>query len=210
MSRSTDNETLIAYADGELDSGASARIERELVRNPALARGVAGYQQDAALLRSALQGALYASPRSLPSLDVGARETRSWRRLFASSTVPWALAASLAAFALGMSLDRIIGSGVELAPHAGYGQPADSQYSGDALAASLELSVSGVSTEWVNPDSGASGEVMPVRTFKTSDGRYCREYLEIQKWSGGREETGGIACRQGDGMWKVRIRYYPD
>jgi surface antigen len=207
---STDDETLIAYADGELDAEVAAQIEQELGQNAVLARRVAGYQQDAALLRSALQSTLYAPPRALPPLELGARTSPRWRRVIAGRTAPWALAASLAALALGMSLDRILDGSAVLAPDAGYVGPVSSRYGLDTLEASLELSVSGVSTAWRNPDSGASGEVTPVRTFKTSDGRYCREYREVQRWAGGREETGGIACRQGDGMWKVRIRYYPD
>ena len=211
-----DETLLMAYADGELDVEASQQIETELQRDPELAEWVAGYQRDAALLKTALQSALNATPGAPPDLEDSTQEQAAPPRSAigrrpSEHALPWALAAGMAALALGTNLDRLPGlSTTPLVTAKMRSSPSDLRYERETLDASLETSVSGVSLEWRNPDTGSSGEITPVRTFQTADGRYCREYQEIQWLSHGREERGGIACRQSDGMWKVRLRYYPD
>jgi len=56
---------------------------------------------------------------------------------------------------------------------------------------------------WNNPESGHSGEVVPVRQGTAEDGSYCREYQSKVVVGGKSEEAYGTACRQPDGTWKV-------
>ena len=46
-----------------------------------------------------------------------------------------------------------------------------------AIEQALERSASGQSVAWHNPDSGAHGEVIPVRTYRSKSNHWCREYL---------------------------------
>jgi surface antigen len=58
-------------------------------------------------------------------------------------------------------------------------------------------------TEWRNPDSGHYGYTTPRKTYRTAEGRYCREYQQTVVIGGREEEAYGTACRQPDGTWKI-------
>lgn len=68
----------------------------------------------------------------------------------------------------------------------------------------LEYNKSGQTSTWRNPDSGHSGTVTPVSTYRSDAGQDCREF-ETQIYVDGQQETGrGTACRQPDGTWKIQ------
>jgi surface antigen len=58
-------------------------------------------------------------------------------------------------------------------------------------------------TSWTDPDTGASGEVTPMRSFEDSAGRECREYAHVITVQGRRQSGTGIACRQPSGNWSL-------
>jgi len=73
----------------------------------------------------------------------------------------------------------------------------------DALQSALEYNRTNQASTWVNPDTGDTGSVVPVRTFQNTQGQPCREYQRTIV-IGGREERGyGTACRQADGTWRT-------
>ena len=57
----------------------------------------------------------------------------------------------------------------------------------------LETTESGNYHYWGN--NGLDGRIMPTRTFKTSNGLYCREYTSQTRTSAGVNSTNGILCR---------------
>ena len=65
----------------------------------------------------------------------------------------------------------------------------------------LETAPSGVSSSWVNPDSGNSGSLTPTKTYATATGQPCREYVSTVTIDGQTEEVYGTACREPDGTW---------
>jgi surface antigen len=67
----------------------------------------------------------------------------------------------------------------------------------------LEHSPTNEATEWKNPDSGHSGTIKPVNTYKRDDGRYCREYVQTVNIGGEPQQAYGKACREPDGSWKI-------
>jgi surface antigen len=67
----------------------------------------------------------------------------------------------------------------------------------------LETARTGVSEEWVNPDSGAGYKVTPTRTYESDYGTPCREFIMDSKISGKSEQVYGTACRQNDGSWRM-------
>ncbi len=72
------------------------------------------------------------------------------------------------------------------------------------LQSALETAASGQSMTWRNPDSGNSGIVVPIRTFRLDlHGVYCREYKEILNISGRSEVYLDTACRFEGGVWKL-------
>lgn len=73
----------------------------------------------------------------------------------------------------------------------------------DALQSALEYNRTHQASTWVNPDTGVSGTVVPVRTYQNAVGQPCREFQRTII-IGGREERGyGTACRQPDGTWRT-------
>jgi surface antigen len=74
-----------------------------------------------------------------------------------------------------------------------------------ALFQALEKHASGEAIAWRNPDSGKTGEISPVRTFKNRGGRWCREYTAMEALDGNTEIRRAIACRAPEGQWKTRL-----
>ncbi len=68
----------------------------------------------------------------------------------------------------------------------------------------LETVRTGVSSEWVNPDTGANYAVTPTRTYESDAGTPCREFTMDAEIGGKTEKVYGTACRQADGSWKMQ------
>ena len=70
----------------------------------------------------------------------------------------------------------------------------------------LEFKKSGQSVPWSNQQSGISGETVPVNTFKTPDGQYCRRYVQKLKLPGSHRTYYGLAVRGAGGVWTIPRR----
>ena len=67
----------------------------------------------------------------------------------------------------------------------------------------LETARSRTSLFWVHAEDGSKGEITPLRTYRSTTGYYCREYMEIVETStDGRASRQRTACRDDDGLWK--------
>ncbi|HMB77615.1 MAG TPA: RT0821/Lpp0805 family surface protein [Kiloniellaceae bacterium] len=55
------------------------------------------------------------------------------------------------------------------------------------------------------PASGSRGAATPIRSFRNSDGQWCREYRQVTMTAGGETLRHGIACRSHDGDWQARV-----
>jgi len=70
-----------------------------------------------------------------------------------------------------------------------------------AVQYSLEYLSSGVSTAFLV--NGNDVIVVPMRTWKSVSGHYCRQYaITVTNPASGPDRTGSIRCRVGDGVWK--------
>jgi len=69
-------------------------------------------------------------------------------------------------------------------------------------SATLENVRTGVSSGWVNPDTGYEYVMTPTNTYDSGTGP-CREYTLDATIGGKTEQIYGTACRQPDGSWKV-------
>ena len=58
-------------------------------------------------------------------------------------------------------------------------------------------------TTWVNPDTGHSGSITPIKNFHAANGQYCREYQQSITVAGASRQAFGTACRQPDGSWQI-------
>lgn len=105
------------------------------------------------------------------------------------------IAAIAAGTLLGAALGNSIGSSLDKADMAYYDQVSQD---------TLENVKTGNEIAWRNPDTGTSGTITPVRTYKeVSSNRHCREYQQTISIGGKMEQGFGTACRQPDGTWKI-------
>jgi len=200
MSRYTD-ETLAAFADGELPAGESARLTAAMADDAALRRRVARFQAS----RQALVAVYGDLPGSAPApglaalftprRDSGAAAARAPRPARRRLIWPAAAAAALACLAGGYGIGRLHGS--LTAP-----TPIDIQASLDATRVAALESLANHETFEAALASGGRTVVEPLVTFVDQQGRFCRTYrLTVIAGDAARSQLGE-ACRSGDG-WTV-------
>lgn len=199
------DEQLMAYADNALPLPEADAIRRAAVSDSALRDRIAVFAESRALLESAFAAKLVepvparllalfdpevvaaanraASPE--PTMPAPARVPVMRRRPF----LPLAMAASLlVAVVVGVLVQRQAG-------------PASTPVTVAALddvllVAALETSASGVPIA----DQTASREAMPLSTWQSLEGRYCRSF-EVTRLAPEPISERGSACRNGDGQW---------
>jgi surface antigen len=79
----------------------------------------------------------------------------------------------------------------------------EQQAMSDTVQHALENNKTHQSSDWVNPDTGNSGGVTPVRTFTNAEGQPCREFVSTIIIGGEQQQGYGTACRQPDGTWQI-------
>ncbi|MFB9950597.1 anti-sigma factor family protein [Rhizobium puerariae] len=199
-----DDETLVAFADGELDDATAARLETALEKDETLAARLAVFLDSRTAVASALKPlirepvpkALLASVRRMAeNADAGDiqpdNNVVAFRQHSATPAPParraWLMpvAASLVAVLAGVG-GFMLGRGI------GPAKPAADA----ALATALDREVSGR-----NVALGSSGDSLHVvSSFLDGRGDLCREY-ELKRR---RESTISIACRE-NGAWTTRL-----
>jgi len=214
MTWQIDDETLIAYIDGELDQIAVRDVEAAIAADPKLPALVRSLREGAMSLHAA-----FAEPvrnpvpnRLIDTVNTGfaAKQRRPPRNPWYARPVYAAMAASVAVMILGVGgtyvvVDRQVEQRLARLEAARIG---DQDIIQATIATALEKHLSGVPVAWQNPNSGSSGQVKPIRTFRTTAGQWCREYiLETALRNGGEqsESRRAIACRDAVGRWRTRL-----
>ena len=80
---------------------------------------------------------------------------------------------------------------------------ADQRYLKQTVQKVLEVNEIGRGSNWLNPETGHGGTVIPTLTYKDKAGRDCREYQWSATVDGKVGFTHGVRCRQGKGVWTV-------
>lgn len=204
------DQILMSYVDGELDEAMTRAVEAELGENAALRARVQDYRRNDSLLKAAFKQSMLEGQRpvTFPFPVPGRTEasTSRWGYL------PLALAASIAILAIGAVTGfAVIDSLVEhkLARRVEMNQR-DLRAIDSTRTEALEKKVSGTEVSWKSPDSGNFGIFVPVRTWRTKTGQFCREFEGTTSIDGIDTTQYGVACRTNDDHWKVRVRYYPE
>jgi hypothetical protein len=190
---SYDDETLMAYVDGELDRVLSAEISAAVERDPALARRVE--QQRA--LRAKVAGAFATVlDQPLPERLMAAAKgpARAEVLQFPARSTPvqsprWGVrewGAMAATLVLGVLLSW------NFAPS---GSPLISARDG-ALVARGALA-DALDSQLASTQSAADGVQMGV-SFRSREGSYCRSFLAREAG------TAGLACRE-EGEWRIAV-----
>ena len=99
------------------------------------------------------------------------------------------------------SLEKIEGNGpLQVTFHTSAGVLKGDPLNADEAFIQATAAPIGKTIAWNNPNTGNYGTVTPVREGTSNTGEYCREF---------RQTIGGtkgyaVACRQGDGAWRMR------
>lgn len=195
-----DDETLMAFADGELDEATAARLESAMGRDETLAIRVAEFLETRVTVASAMKPLIHepvpdALLASVQRMAESARQPAEDNILAfrpkqaatpAPARQPWLMpvAASLLAAVTGIGGFML---GMQSAPSAG---------NDAALATLLDRVASGGDV-----DLGTSGDALQiVSSFRDEQGDLCREY-ELKRQG---VSTVSIACRE-SGTWVTRL-----
>jgi surface antigen len=65
----------------------------------------------------------------------------------------------------------------------------------------LESTPDGATRRWTNQQTGNSGEVMPLRTYVSEAGSFCRDYREALSITGDTGRFYHTACRDDSARW---------
>jgi hypothetical protein len=174
------DDTLMAYADGELDPAERAAIEQAMRTDPAIAAAVARHRALRADVAAAFAGILdepvparLQPPAPVVSLAAEREKRRRW------SWPEWgALAATLV---VGVLVGRMVPGGAPAI--AGNGNQVVAR---GELASALDRQVGGE----------GNGAVKVGVSFAARDGAYCRGFVM--------GSTAGLACRDG-GQWTIPV-----
>jgi len=205
------DETLMAYADGELSPDDAQRLERDMVDAPDLRDRVAMFDRQRTMARAA-----YADILSEPVPDrlldtLKAKPEPAWRRWLGGSwlggslsTIPAGrgMAAALVLLAVGIgvgiygpSMLGLRSGGQEIAGSFG-GARLDAR-----LVAVLEKTPSGKKVDFSRPSSGSNLSITARSTFRKHDGQPCRDYEQKIRSSKRQVLVSGVACRDNRGRW---------
>jgi anti-sigma factor ChrR (cupin superfamily) len=193
-------ETLMAYADGELDAAARARVEAAMQEDPEIRKRVARHRA----LRETLQGAFSAVlqepvPERLleaargqgdapKSSVVNLSLAREAARRDSAATRRWQPAAMAASLLLGLGLGFL----------AWHGSGSTSIQSGadGGLIAGATLAEA-LSTQ-LSDDRSAERVAITGLSYRDKSGEYCRTFSLT-----GTDASSGLACREGS-AWRIK------
>lgn len=179
-----DDEMLSAYLDGELDADARERVAAALADDAELRERLERLRRNDDLLRAAFDEVEAAPvPERLQAAARPQAQVIPLRRRFRAPVL-----AAAAALVLGLALGRL------LAPVA----PEASPLAAGAIAADSPLATALAATPSGEVTQAGALEIAPLATFRTDDGRLCREY---QARGAGEAATLAIACREA-GQWR--------
>lgn len=200
------DDTLMAYADGELDPAARAAVEQAMQADPAIAAAVARHRALRADVAAAFADILdepvparlqpsTAKPQPVPQPEpapaaapvaslAAAREARQAQEAQkARRRWSWPEWGSLAAMlVVGVLVGKLAPGGAPPAIAASGGQ----MVAQGELAAALDRQVGG----------GGNGAVRVGVSFAARDGQYCRGFVM--------GASAGLACRDG-GQWRIPV-----
>ena len=198
-----DHDLLVAYVDGELPAERITAVEAALIHDAEAWESVrlmrlsanAATRAFAPFLEEEVPQRLIAAAGASPARVLPPRRPR----------LPLALAASLAALAIGVGAGYVLrGSGSGYVPA---GLPTE-----DPLRARFEATLEGLLDKGSDGASATyesepvgQGRIVLGHAFVTSAGRSCQEFHRDETRGAGHSEADGIACRAADQSWSVMI-----
>ncbi|MEH6579961.1 MAG: RT0821/Lpp0805 family surface protein [Amphritea sp.] len=199
-----DTQTLMAYADGELDRPEQQRVEQALERSPELQQQLVRMCQLDTLLGAAYSDALHSQQPPLRALEPVTQKTsfRSSLGQWLGQTFSWQPGVAAALLVLGVVVGGLYERQSQQTEFA-----MSQQQLQQAIDKALETHLSREPLQWSSDNNDSAGTITPVRTYKSEQGQYCREFIERHDVGGQITEQRGVACR-GEQGWQLKANYY--
>ncbi|WP_426416691.1 hypothetical protein [Aestuariirhabdus sp. LZHN29] len=192
---SISDELLCAYMDNELELPARQQLEQQLAESEALQDRLQALVEADTLVRQAFT---QRAPLHSGSTGIPAPVTPLPHRNFFKQA-GGLLAASVVGIAIGINVPFNNAIEGEMATQWSAQQTLSrSLESQPQFQSTMESNISGVAVQWSNPDQSPS-RLLPVRTYKTGSGTYCREFLLEDS----HEQVNGVVCRTPEGSWQI-------
>lgn len=200
MTQPVSDEQIIAFLHGELDEASASAVEAAINADPGLAGRAEMFLRQDEQVRDAFSAILTApaperltaiveAPGTATVIDLAAarakRKTPSW------SALPFA------AMAASLAVGLFIGQSADLLGPSGGEALLSSSVNGTRIAATLEETL-GRSASGTQAELAGIGMVRIDLTFKTGDGRICRQF----SLESGPQTNDAVACRTGSG-WEL-------
>jgi surface antigen len=207
-----DENTLVAYVDGELDNDTTVAVEAWLNRDPTAAAHAQRLREQSGLLRAAFNGVLNeplpqrlrhcaeATPDNVSPLPRRPGPSPAWN-------IALPVAATLAALTVGLGSGAFL---YDLRSHSLEQEAAREQVAmleriERTVSDALENQLSGTPVSLDARTPGSTFTVTPLRTYQDDAGRYCREYRQELVSGGAREVSYGLSCRTGESRWENQM-----
>lgn len=204
-------EKLSAYCDGELPADEAVAFERQIAENEELGLALLEMKRIDNGARAAFDDMLD-QPVQLKTMaaingafsravaDGNAPRSSGWRRsrwlpAMAAAIGVLALSGIIGLFVLKQSNDLLV---AELEQS----RQASQKELADLLQKTLETAVSGTPVKYVDPGRKTRLEIVPIHTYKSRSGHWCREFSERIEIGGIVELRKGLACREDKGGWR--------
>ncbi len=208
-----DPELLMRYADNELSLLERRRVEDELRADPEAEALVAVFRDQRSQLPAALTmaGDDEGFRHLEQAIDSALQKRRRHRRQadFRRWSLP--IAASLLITLIGGVLgiyyaeQRANTETTRLLAAQAVEQANDRELALETRIEALERALSGNTLTWTNDLSGTEGSITPLRTFRSPNGQWCREYREIITSPASQDEQLSIACRDTQKNWTAPL-----
>lgn len=222
-------EELMAFADGELDAAARARIEEQLARSPELGQRLAAYTETSQLLAGLYAGraaepvparllsAINEFPNEIPMKRPAAgwlaTGTKSAARYIQTLLAGGAGDLSLACLATACGVILVTGLFIGRAttmfsagefPAAGQQTmvqigPVDA---GGTLSRFLASKPSGQPVDWPSGEGEKGRRFKAVLSFRSKDKRFCRQF-SLTSSATATSAVSAIACRRSGAPWQI-------
>lgn len=206
-------ETLMAYVDGQLDPHRITEVEAALAHDSQAQAMVRQFRDSALALRNAFDPILHepVPERLLAAVQAPVtgkvHDIRLARRGGVARFFPqtaWARAAVVA---------LLVGAGAGYLSAQWWGTPLESVASvavaDPLLHEALETTASGAVFVKQERESGLERDIMPLLTFQDARQRYCREFESTVKGRGEPQVSYGVACRDAGGWQPYAVMASP-
>lgn len=188
-----DDTLLGAFLDRELDAVETARVEQLVADNPELQERLQLMESTDAALRQSFEQLMRDPVPGHIEAAIGPARKSGWSpaRLISGLLSP--------GFAGGFASASVILIAVGLWS-GGLFETEGGATPENRLHQALASSPSGVPVTFTT-DSGVT-EILPVLSFRNTDGEYCRQYEQTIMVSGRTTQASGVACGGGNG-WRI-------